>query len=679
MKQLIILLICWLSVDTSAQLSPSVSGQISEFDRILQFKTTDVQIIADSLHAIRNWDWKKFSKSEFLYMYQKALDLASTLQTAREQNIVIHFFDDGFTSRQDVGEMVLVREKSIAYAQNIGNNALLALSYKAIAFSFFHLTLFEDAVENMAKAIPIIDKIGNVDGIVEYHYGYGYMLSSYANIYQVDALHDKAIYHLKIAFDALIKNPELQKPMSFEERAIVYSFALARRKKYEKAIEVANAGLYFYEQNYNHDTPDFYNYSMRFSQHLADYYRQINNKDSTFYYLELGRRVYAKAYNYELQLYNKKMLKDSLYRPHLSAYHIRWKGELIPEQHFIPWVSAYDYFGDISTAVKMLDFALSTNNLLLTPPNILYQLRTLGTTVYAHAGMYKQVAECYKFISKYQDSTNLLQDNQNYATEKARTKVLIDIAHENNQRELDRQKFVRNGFIAGFGVMLLFAVVFFFQRNRISNEKAKSENLLLNILPAEVAEELKNKGSADAKHFDNVTVLFTDFKSFTTVSEQLSPQELVDELHACFKSFDEICGKYNIEKIKTIGDAYLAVCGLPLADEKHAENVVNAALEIRKFMEKRHQNLGEKTFEVRIGINSGSVVAGIVGVKKFAYDIWGDTVNTAARMEQNSEAGKINISETTYALVKDIFKCEYRGEIDAKNKGKLKMYYVESH
>ncbi|MFN8359522.1 MAG: adenylate/guanylate cyclase domain-containing protein [Candidatus Kapaibacterium sp.] len=245
------------------------------------------------------------------------------------------------------------------------------------------------------------------------------------------------------------------------------------------------------------------------------------------------------------------------------------------------------------------------------------------------------------------------------------------------EQELRQQKLVRNGFIGGFGIMLLFAGVFFFQRNRIANEKSKSDNLLLNILPHEVAEELKSKGTADAKHFDNVTVLFTDFKSFTTISEALTPQELVGELHACFKAFDEICTKYSIEKIKTIGDAYLAVCGLPLADEKHAENVVNAALEIREFMAKRSKELGAKTFEIRIGINSGSVVAGIVGVKKFAYDIWGDTVNTAARMEQHSEAGKINISEATYALVKDKFTCEYRGEIDAKNKGKLTMYFVE--
>ncbi|MFN8286874.1 MAG: adenylate/guanylate cyclase domain-containing protein [Chitinophagales bacterium] len=212
----------------------------------------------------------------------------------------------------------------------------------------------------------------------------------------------------------------------------------------------------------------------------------------------------------------------------------------------------------------------------------------------------------------------------------------------------------------------------------LDKEKQRSESLLLNILPEEVAEELKETGSAKAKLFDNVTVLFTDFKSFTKVSERLTPQELVNELDACFRGFDEIMGKYGIEKIKTVGDAYLAVCGLPVAEENHATIITNAALEIRDFMASRHRKLGDKTFEVRIGLHSGSVVAGIVGVKKFAYDIWGDTVNTAARMEQNGEAGKVNVSEATYNLIKDKFNCEYRGELDAKNKGKLKMYFIES-
>ena len=243
---------------------------------------------------------------------------------------------------------------------------------------------------------------------------------------------------------------------------------------------------------------------------------------------------------------------------------------------------------------------------------------------------------------------------------------------------------------AGFALLLLLS--FFIYRNYklqknantnlgkahelIKKEKQLSENLLLNILPEEVAKELKNHGNVQAKLFDHVTVLFTDFVNFTEAAERDSPQKLVAELHTCFMAFDSIISKYNIEKIKTVGDAYLAVSGLPHANPEHATEIVKAAIEFQNFMIARRKKLGDDIFSMRIGINTGTVVAGIVGVKKFSYDIWGDTVNIAARMEQNSEADKINISQTTYELVKDKFTCEYRGEIDAKGKGALKMYYI---
>ncbi len=214
------------------------------------------------------------------------------------------------------------------------------------------------------------------------------------------------------------------------------------------------------------------------------------------------------------------------------------------------------------------------------------------------------------------------------------------------------------------------------QKLEIEKEKERSDELLLNILPAEVAEELKSKGKADARLFNDVTVLYTDFQSFTSVTERLSPQQLVDELNICFSAFDEIMDRYNIEKIKTVGDAYLAVSGLPLPNENHACDILSAALDIRGFIQERIKLRGDKTFNIRIGAHSGPVVAGIVGIKKYAYDIWGDTVNTAARMEQNSEPGKINISQTTYDLVKNKINCTYRGEFEAKNKGMLKMYFV---
>jgi class 3 adenylate cyclase len=214
------------------------------------------------------------------------------------------------------------------------------------------------------------------------------------------------------------------------------------------------------------------------------------------------------------------------------------------------------------------------------------------------------------------------------------------------------------------------------QHDALKSEKRKSDELLLNILPAEVAEELKEKGKSKAQLFDDVSVLFTDFVNFTQISERLGAEELVAELHECFKAFDNIMESNSMEKIKTIGDAYLAVSGIPVHNDRHAYNAIKAGLEIITFMKERgtHTN----TFEIRIGIHSGPLVAGIVGVKKFAYDIWGDTVNTASRMESTSEAGKVNISEATHKLVENNFTFTYRGKIDAKHKGEIDMYFVDS-
>ena len=248
-------------------------------------------------------------------------------------------------------------------------------------------------------------------------------------------------------------------------------------------------------------------------------------------------------------------------------------------------------------------------------------------------------------------------------------------------KELQRQKLVRNGFIGGFIVVLLFAVVFFRQRNKIKDGKNRSDELLLNILPYNVAEELKQTGHCQAKTFSMVTVMFTDFKDFTSVSERVSAELLVDEINFCFSAFDQIIQKYKVEKIKTVGDAYLCVSGLPVLSYSHAIDMVNAAIEIRDFMvsrKKEKEDRGEIPFELRLGIHTGPVVAGIVGLKKFQYDIWGDTVNLAARMESSGEVGQVNISGTTYDLVKGKFNCIHRGKIQAKNKGEIDMYFVES-
>ena len=254
----------------------------------------------------------------------------------------------------------------------------------------------------------------------------------------------------------------------------------------------------------------------------------------------------------------------------------------------------------------------------------------------------------------------------------------IEVDLLNQQKRNQKIIFIAMIVIAGLTIVLLLTLYWYYRA--ISREKKISENLLLNILPPETAEELKEYGKVQAKKFESVTVLFTDFKAFSTYAGKLSPEKLVETVDYYFSKFDEVFGKHGLEKIKTIGDAYMCVGGLHYHKEDHALKMVLAALEINEFVceAKKLSSKDETRFDMRIGINTGAVVAGVVGIEKFAYDIWGDTVNVASRMQANSAPGKINISENTYELIKDTFDCEYRGEFEVKNKGMMKMYYVNN-
>ncbi|MBN8676888.1 MAG: hypothetical protein J0M29_01605 [Chitinophagales bacterium] len=215
----------------------------------------------------------------------------------------------------------------------------------------------------------------------------------------------------------------------------------------------------------------------------------------------------------------------------------------------------------------------------------------------------------------------------------------------------------------------------------IREEQERSDNLLLNILPTLVADELKRQGRTKARYFEDVGVLFADFVGFSKIAEKLTPQQLVSELDTCFQKFDEIIARYGLEKIKTIGDAYMCAGGLPDGGGSQLKEIVAAAMDMQAWLAQwndEREKKGLPRFDARIGVHKGPVVAGVVGSKKFAFDIWGDTVNIAARVEQAGEGGRINISGEVYQSVKDAYPCHYRGKIAAKNKGEIDMYFIEN-
>lgn len=246
-----------------------------------------------------------------------------------------------------------------------------------------------------------------------------------------------------------------------------------------------------------------------------------------------------------------------------------------------------------------------------------------------------------------------------------------------------------------FTFLALFFVVFHFnsenqkkeeelevQNKILAKEIEKSDRLLLNILPEEIANELKNSGKSNPRYFELVTVMFTDFKSFTLVSRDMNASDLVSDLNQYFTAFDQITKEYGIEKIKTIGDSYMCAFGLRTDDDPNKPApLIRAAIKMQEYIKKiREENIRnhKSHFDMRIGIHSGPVVAGIVGQDKFAYDIWGDTVNIASRMESACEVDKINISTSCYELVKEDFNCKYRGKIKIKNMEEIDMYFIDS-
>ncbi len=429
---------------------------------------------------------------------------------------------------------------------------------------------------------------------------------------------------------------------------------------------------------------------------IGEIYFRKNLYDSalTFFQKSLNAYTGTEAVPYSLnaigKLYTKQKEYSSALDYHQQAYDLalRMDAKLDMIQSLLGLGRAHEANNDYSKAIEFLLQAEILSD-------------TIGNKGDELKESYEGLANCFSKMQDYKKAfkyqlllTDLNKEIYNAANDKKLANMQFDFDIQKKQGQIDlltkdkalqdldiqRQKGIRNVTIAGLLFVMLFLGVVMKQKKRITKEKKRSDELLLNILPEETAEELKATGTAKAKGFDLVTVLFTDFKNFTQASEKLSPAELVEEINYCYSEFDKIITRHGIEKIKTIGDSYMCAGGLPVTNSTHPQDVVMAGLEMQTFIIKHKADRisrNEPYFDLRCGIHTGPVVAGIVGIKKFAYDIWGDTVNTASRMESSGEIGKVNISGTTYELIKDKFDCTHRGMIEAKNKGQIEMYFVE--
>ena len=580
------------------------------------------QKIADSLEAI--YETGKFDEQNQLQLLK---DLAINQPNNRKK--IIH------------------SEELIGLAIQLDSTNYLWSGYTQKGNAFRDDGDFAEALKNYFKAA----EIANEKIIIQKQ---GVTNITIADVYSVMGNHNNAIQYYQKAIEILRKeNDSLDLAMALYNTGDEY----INVKKYDTALK------YFKESN-----------------HI---YKKKNNLMGIAYNLGSMGMIYAEKGNYELAKNNINNAIEileglSIYSPIVEF--LGYMSDIYKNQDELKTAFSYSHKSLEMAQKYKLKKQISDASLKLSK---LYELdkNTLLSFKY------------YKNFITYRDSINNIESIQQMADMRTVFEVQKkqdEIIFLEKEAEINLLKDKKNKTVTYASVIAAFLILFLtlgiYRRYRfikktnriIQKETEKSEELLLNILPEETALELKKNGKVQAKQFGSVSVMFTDFKEFTNISHGLSPEELVKSVDFYFSKFDEIIKKHGLEKIKTIGDAYMCAGGLPFPTIDHADKMIQAAKEIAKFTEesKKMKDKNIKNFEIRIGINSGPVIAGVVGTQKFAYDIWGDTVNVASRMESASKPGKINISQSTFNLIKNQYDCTYRGEISVKNKGMMKMYFV---
>ncbi len=538
-----------------------------------------------------------------------------------------------FNELNDTKLALKYAEELIRLSKQVKNDLYLYRGYFQKGYKKRILGELDQALAAYFKAIKIAQR-------AEYNVGIGITYGTIADIYSMSNNHTVAKNYYNKAIKTLKQSSE----------------------SVELAAAFANAGYEFYNTN-------VYDTAFLYFKESGRIFRKLDYQVGVAYSLGNIGMVQAKTGKHQLA---EKNINEAI-----SILESVEDHQPICD-YLLSMVDIYQSKKDLSRAT-----AYATRSLKLAEAyGLKEQISNANlklSELYESAGNSQASLQYYKNHIAFRDSVNNLKSVQAMADlrtdfEVAEKQVEVDLLNE--QKRNQQNKMIALSIILGLISLLLGAMYWFYRA--ISREHKRSESLLLNILPAETARELKSKGKVDAVKIDQVTVLFTDFVEFSKQAEHVEPELLVRSIDFYFKKFDEITTRYGLEKIKTIGDAYMCASGLPTPNLTRAKEVVQAAQEMIQVVKEALEADDDLLhFEVRIGIHTGPVVAGIVGIKKWQYDIWGDTVNIAARMESASKPGRVNLSETSYLEIKDEFPCEYRGELEVKNRGFLKMYFLE--
>ena len=576
----------------------------------------------------------------------KAINLA--LQ-AKEMAIELKYSKGEANALKNVGMVYYQRglyvqtldywNQSLHVFESVKDDIGIANMLANIGAIYFNQGADDKALEYSLKSLQLAEKIGDTMRMI-------YALGNIGSIY-----HNKKD---PVAIAYLLKAIPLAERSGNKDAYVVLS---------------GNVGEIYFDNNNNEKAFEYYKKSVKAGE---------NTSDAAFAYNGIGK-VYLKEGNYEMALQNHNTalrIADSIDDKFQITRSLRGIADVYEKQNNTSL--ALEYYKKARTVAEQMD-------------EVKVELKDLYKDMSEAYAKDRDFPNAYLYSTLYSDIKDSIY---NIETKKKLNQLQFDFELKKKQDELvlketriKSEKQARIAMTAGLGLLLIIAFIIYrnyLQKAKINKildkQKAQIEQLLLNILPEEVASELQTSGKSKPRHFEQVSVLFTDFKGFTSIADKLSPEEVVHELNECFMAFDNIMEKYDLEKIKTIGDAYMCAGNIPSPDPDHAYKIIKAATEIQDFMKKqndRRAEKGQEGWEIRIGVHVGPVVAGVVGKKKYAYDIWGSTVNIASRMESNGIPGKVNISATTYELIKDRFACNYRGKIYAKNLGELDMYFVE--